>query len=102
CESARFVPPHPGPLPQERAGVRGNGAHESTAAQNIEMRPARFPFRDFSGCLSRFCVSGLNVGCWNFLHTMTSSKRKDGLLQGARVYLSGPMDFVASRAAEKQ
>lgn len=24
-----------------------------------------------------------------------------GLLQGARVYLSGPMDFVASRAAEK-
>jgi hypothetical protein len=25
----------------------------------------------------------------------------DGLLKGARVYLSGPMDFVASRAAEK-
>jgi hypothetical protein len=25
-----------------------------------------------------------------------------GLLQGARVYLSGPMDFVASRAAEKK
>ena len=35
---------------------------------------------------------------------MSSSKRKhkQGLLQGARVYLSGPMDFVASRAAEKQ
>jgi len=33
---------------------------------------------------------------------MPSSKRKTGLLQGARVYLSGPMDFVASRAAEKQ
>jgi len=29
-------------------------------------------------------------------------KRKENLLQGARVYLSGPMDFVASRAAEKQ
>jgi hypothetical protein len=30
-------------------------------------------------------------------------KRKtDGLLQGARVYLSGPMDFVASRATEKK
>ena len=28
--------------------------------------------------------------------------KKDGLLTGARVYLSGPMDFVASRAAEKQ
>src|SRR5262245_55945375 len=28
--------------------------------------------------------------------------RKKGLLQGARVYLSGPMDFVASRAAERQ
>jgi hypothetical protein len=26
----------------------------------------------------------------------------EGLLQGARVYLSGPMDFVASRAAEKK
>jgi hypothetical protein len=33
---------------------------------------------------------------------MPGSKRKAGLLQGARVYLSGPMDFVASRAAEKQ
>jgi hypothetical protein len=33
---------------------------------------------------------------------MPTSKRKGGLLQGARVYLSGPMDFVASRAAEKQ
>src|SRR2546428_14135351 len=29
-------------------------------------------------------------------------KRSDGLLTGARVYLSGPMDFVASRAKEKQ
>src|SRR5437773_7415205 len=26
---------------------------------------------------------------------------EDGLLSDARVYLSGPMDFVASRAAEK-
>jgi hypothetical protein len=33
---------------------------------------------------------------------MQPSKRKKELLQGARVYLSGPMDFVASRAAEKQ
>src|SRR4030095_10161553 len=33
---------------------------------------------------------------------MPQSKRKDGLLEGARVYLSGPMDFVASRAVEKQ
>jgi hypothetical protein len=33
---------------------------------------------------------------------MPTSKRKGGLLEGARVYLSGPMDFVASRAAEKQ
>jgi hypothetical protein len=33
---------------------------------------------------------------------MPSHKRNDGLLEGARVYLSGPMDFVASRAAEKQ
>ena len=33
---------------------------------------------------------------------MASQKSKDGLLQGARVYLSGPMDFVASRVAEKQ
>lgn len=30
------------------------------------------------------------------------ARRKNGLLQGARVYLSGPMDFVASRSAEKQ
>jgi hypothetical protein len=30
------------------------------------------------------------------------AKSKQRLLQGARVYLSGPMDFVASRAAEKQ
>src|SRR5205085_12155456 len=30
------------------------------------------------------------------------AKTKEGLLRGARVYLSGPMDFVASRAAEKQ
>ena len=29
-------------------------------------------------------------------------KSKSNLLRGARVYLSGPMDFVASRAAEKQ
>lgn len=28
--------------------------------------------------------------------------KKSGLLKGARVYLSGPMDFVASRAAEKK
>jgi hypothetical protein len=33
---------------------------------------------------------------------MPRSKRKTELLQGARVYLSGPMDFVASRATEKQ
>ena len=31
-----------------------------------------------------------------------ASLQKDSLLQGARVYLSGPMDFVASRAVEKQ
>ncbi len=30
------------------------------------------------------------------------SQRKDALLQGARVYLSGPMDFVASRTDEKK
>ena len=30
------------------------------------------------------------------------AKSKQKLLQGARVYLSGPMDFVASRTAEKQ
>ena len=33
---------------------------------------------------------------------MAPSKTKSGLLQGARVYLSGPMDFVASRAVEKK
>jgi hypothetical protein len=33
---------------------------------------------------------------------MPNSKGKVNLLRGARVYLSGPMDFVASRAAEKQ
>src|SRR5258708_22276026 len=33
---------------------------------------------------------------------MPTRKRNDGLLEGARVYLSGPMDFVASRATEKQ
>ncbi len=33
---------------------------------------------------------------------MPTPKRKAGLLHGARVYLSGPMDFVASRTAEKQ
>jgi hypothetical protein len=31
-----------------------------------------------------------------------TKKRKQGLLQGARVYLSGPMDFVASRSTERQ
>jgi hypothetical protein len=33
---------------------------------------------------------------------MPKPKSQSRLLQGARVYLSGPMDFVASRAAEKQ
>jgi len=33
---------------------------------------------------------------------MPKPHRKTELLQGARVYLSGPMDFVASRAAEKK
>jgi hypothetical protein len=33
---------------------------------------------------------------------MGRSSNQSGLLQGARVYLSGPMDFVASRAAEKK
>ena len=33
---------------------------------------------------------------------MATPKRKNSLLRGARVYLSGPMDFVASRKAEKQ
>ena len=33
---------------------------------------------------------------------MANSKGKGNLLRGARVYLSGPMDFVASRAAEQQ
>src|ERR1035437_6906560 len=33
---------------------------------------------------------------------MPKSKGKGDLLRGARVYLSGPMDFVLSRAAEKQ
>jgi hypothetical protein len=33
---------------------------------------------------------------------MPKSKGKSDLLRGARVYLSGPMDFVLSRAAEKQ
>src|SRR5258705_3832353 len=33
---------------------------------------------------------------------MSRNKSKESLLQGARVYLSGPMDFVASRAVEKQ
>ncbi len=36
------------------------------------------------------------------LRAMPGSKRQMDLLQGARVYLSGPMDFVASRANEKQ
>lgn len=33
---------------------------------------------------------------------MARSPHTDGLLQSARVYLSGPMDFVASRAAERK
>jgi hypothetical protein len=33
---------------------------------------------------------------------MARTTQSHGLLQGARVYLSGPMDFVASRAAEKK
>ncbi len=33
---------------------------------------------------------------------MPRLRRQRGLLEGARVYLSGPMDFVASRAAEKR
>ncbi|MSU59044.1 MAG: hypothetical protein EXS35_12905 [Pedosphaera sp.] len=33
---------------------------------------------------------------------MPKKKQQSSLLRGARVYLSGPMDFVASRAAEKQ
>ena len=36
------------------------------------------------------------------LPPMPRYPRNKRLLQGARVYLSGPMDFVASRAAEKQ
>jgi hypothetical protein len=33
---------------------------------------------------------------------MPTQKHRDELLRGARVYLSGPMDFVASRAVEKK
>lgn len=33
---------------------------------------------------------------------MARKRKQHDLLHGARVYLSGPMDFVASRAAEKQ
>ena len=33
---------------------------------------------------------------------MSNDGRRGNLLKGARVYLSGPMDFVASRAAEKK
>lgn len=33
---------------------------------------------------------------------MGNRQKRDSLLQGARVYLSGPMDFVASRSAEKK
>ncbi len=33
---------------------------------------------------------------------MSRTNNQHGLMQGARVYLSGPMDFVASRAAEKK
>ena len=36
------------------------------------------------------------------MSAMPTSTGKGDLLRGARVYLSGPMDFVASRAAEKQ
>jgi hypothetical protein len=32
----------------------------------------------------------------------SKSETRDGLLRGARVYLSGPMDFVASRTEEKK
>ncbi|OGP59814.1 MAG: hypothetical protein A2162_01475 [Deltaproteobacteria bacterium RBG_13_52_11b] len=32
---------------------------------------------------------------------MAKTRTKDSLLRGSRVYLSGPMDFVASRALEK-
>ena len=41
-------------------------------------------------------------GCRAYDRAMPPSERQNRLLQGARVYLSGPMDFVASRAAEKQ
>lgn len=34
--------------------------------------------------------------------TIAKQKKKDGFLKNARVYLSGPMDFVASRAEEKK
>jgi hypothetical protein len=34
--------------------------------------------------------------------SISLSRRKNGLLKGSRVYLSGPMDFVVSRVAEKQ
>jgi len=33
---------------------------------------------------------------------MPAKRKVKGLLQGARVYLSGPMDFVVSRSAEKK
>lgn len=33
---------------------------------------------------------------------MGRSNNQQGVMQGARVYLSGPMDFVASRAAERK
>ncbi|HVV00519.1 MAG TPA: hypothetical protein VHH88_04100 [Verrucomicrobiae bacterium] len=33
---------------------------------------------------------------------MPGAKSRNALLRGARVYLSGPMDFVASRSVEKQ
>src|SRR5437773_1459211 len=48
-------------------------------------------------------VRGLEPGgCRAYDRAMPPSERQNRLLQGARVYLSGPMDFVASRAAEKQ
>jgi len=33
---------------------------------------------------------------------MAKTKARNGFLKNARVYLSGPMDFVASRAEEKK
>jgi hypothetical protein len=41
------------------------------------------------------------LGRATYRRAMAKRKRAAQLLQGARVYLSGPMDFVASRLAEK-